>query len=72
MLFQISSSSRSLKHSDYELHQSEKNNSCKHQASESTGETSSAQSLMEVSAGFTLLVELFDLCSCDSCSLVYL
>lgn len=42
-----SSSLRSLKHSDYELHQSEKNNSCKHQASESTGETSGAQSLME-------------------------
>ncbi|KAG5241026.1 Ternary complex factor MIP1, leucine-zipper [Salix suchowensis] len=44
---EISSSSRSLKHSDCEQHQSEKNNSHKHQTSESTGETSSAQSLME-------------------------
>uniref|UniRef100_A0A6N2LBE5 Ternary complex factor MIP1 leucine-zipper domain-containing protein n=1 Tax=Salix viminalis TaxID=40686 RepID=A0A6N2LBE5_SALVM len=40
---EISSSSRSLKHSDCEQHQSEKNNSHKHQTSESTGETSSAQ-----------------------------
>lgn len=72
MFFQISSSSRSLKHSDCEQHQSEKNNSHKHQTSESTGETSSAQSLMEVPAGFALLVERFDLCSCDNCSIVYL
>ncbi|CAK7339763.1 unnamed protein product [Dovyalis caffra] len=53
----ISSSLRSLKHSDYELHQPEENNSCKDQSSEFTSETSTAQSLMENS---TKVTEVFN------------